>query len=125
MRFLSKATLFAYMIVFLPSLLTNVLVWGKLFILDSILLAYLLRPRCQTLLYLHFITEERLSTAVWVIKEPTPCSVVCVARCLVCNHSVLHLPFQGDGVVGLLSLPSFLPHTIHQGRIINRMYTKL
>lgn len=62
MHFLSKATLFAYMIVFLPSLLTNVLVWDKLFILDSILLAYLLRPRCQTLLYLHFITEAVYSS---------------------------------------------------------------
>lgn len=63
MYFLIKATLFPYMILLLPSLLINILVWVKMFILDSILLTDLLRPECQTLLNLYFVTEPRLPTA--------------------------------------------------------------
>lgn len=69
--------------------------------------------------------SQRLSTVVWVMDELSPCSAVCVARCLVCNHSTLHLLFKEMGLRGLLSLPSFPSHTTHQGRIIDRMYTEL
>lgn len=61
MHFLSKTTLFACMIIFFPSLLTNILVWEQdIHFGFFILLAYLLRPQCQALLYLFFITEQRL-----------------------------------------------------------------
>lgn len=41
-----------------------------------------------------------------------PCSVVSVARCLVCNHSPLHLPCQGDGV-GRSFATSWFPVTYY------------
>lgn len=82
------------------------------------LLAYLLRPQCQTLSYLHFVTEQRLSTAVWVMNGPSPRAVVCVARCLVCNHSTPHLPLQGDRAGRSVST-SWLPFLYYSSGLDN------